>query len=138
MPDERLEQIKERLAAATPGPWNVLYDDGSLHGTPEEYFVNFDAHRDTTNIDRPADAAFIANAPSDIAYLLAEVERLRAALVPLKASHDALIASVTPPNCVDVPSDEYDALFSEWHAATRSCIAALAADAADDSARGDQ
>lgn len=65
-------------------------------------------------------------------------ERLRAALVPLKASHDALIASVTPPNCVDVPSDEYDALFSEWHAATRSCIAALAADAADDSARGDQ
>lgn len=65
-------------------------------------------------------------------------ERLRAALVPLKASHDALIASVTPPNCVDVPSDEYDALFSEWHAATRSCIAALAADAADDSARGDR
>lgn len=74
MPDQRLQEIKERLAAATPGPWNVLYDDGSLHGTPEEYFVNFDAHRDSTNIEREADAEFIANAPSDIAYLLDLVE----------------------------------------------------------------
>jgi len=74
--DERIKQIRERLEAATPGPWTVLYDDGSLHGTPEEWFVNFDAHHDTTNIDREPDAAFIANAPADIAYLLERVKTL--------------------------------------------------------------
>jgi hypothetical protein len=47
-----LDPIKARLAAATPGPW--------------VYSCN--------------DAYLIANAPTDLAALVAEVERLRAAI----------------------------------------------------------
>lgn len=50
MPD-RLNEIRARLDAATPGPYE-------WHGCP------------------PGDAAFLTNAPADIAWLLAEVERL--------------------------------------------------------------
>ena len=55
-----LEPIKERLAAATPGPWD-------FHIIPPEI----------GGMGTGADAEFIANAPEDIAALIAEVERLR-------------------------------------------------------------
>ena len=57
----RLEKIKARLAAATPGPWGL---DTQL------------------GIDDPAsaDTALVVHAPEDIAWLVARVERLEWAL----------------------------------------------------------
>lgn len=76
-----LQPIKARLAAATPGPWTaspnvqprgvaavaevntvLVLSSGPLYGSPAQ------------------DADLIANAPTDLAALVAEVERLRAAI----------------------------------------------------------
>jgi len=85
MNEERLQEIKARRAAITPGEWWVEY---------REYFVNDVAHYapvvTTSEIDIAdilhdpdaddtlnADAEFIANAANDIDALLAEIERLQ-------------------------------------------------------------
>lgn len=107
----RLDEIRARLAAATPGPWHwygntkvhslylatvhggrrcvmqfarwgmssaqpcfqsaahVMVDAKDLVTYEREY------RKDVADINHP-DAALIANAPTDIAFLLAEVERL--------------------------------------------------------------
>lgn len=74
--DERIEQIKIRLAEATPGPWEIDGGDGIcyLHGprSVDDSFIRTDLRRD---------AEFVASAPGDIAYLLAKVERLEAAQI---------------------------------------------------------
>lgn len=74
MPD-RLKEIRARLDAATPGPWDVdewtTTADVFASGAKSEPTV---AHR-----VRMSDADFIAHAPADIAWLLDEVERLRIA-----------------------------------------------------------
>lgn len=76
-----LQPIKDRLAAATPGPWTaspnvqplgvaavaevntvLVLASGPLYGSPMR------------------DASLIANAPTDLAALVAEVERLRGIL----------------------------------------------------------
>jgi hypothetical protein len=81
-----LEAIKARLAAASPGPWHHGSVDDRLHAV-------FDANADGEictlyDVDGegfPADAfqgdaanaELIAHAPTDLAALVAEVERLR-------------------------------------------------------------
>jgi hypothetical protein len=74
-----ITEIKKRLAAATPGPWQVLKErDGSVGVIQTSHIT-----RDVWSIPRTeADVEFIAAAPSDIAYLLAEVERLNGLLNP--------------------------------------------------------
>lgn len=75
-----LEPIKERLAAATPGPWFHRQVGGKFdwiadhrdHGQHRKIIVGKDALYGGT-----PDYAFIAHAPNDIALLMAEVERLR-------------------------------------------------------------
>jgi hypothetical protein len=76
-----LEPIKARLSAATPGPWKRYYAGIDLDGE-EMWYVGHNGG--TVTIDGVAgdipytpDAEFIAHAPSDIAALVAEVERLR-------------------------------------------------------------
>ena len=80
MTKEQLAEIKARLAAATPGPW-----DTSPH-VPHAVFVaarGEDGSRrhivaaGPTSIGTPEDAAFIAHAPEDIGAMLAEIERLQ-------------------------------------------------------------
>ena len=61
-----LEDIKKRLEAATPGPWEISCD--TLVMAEDIYITEIDSHGD--------DAELIANAPTDIAWLIAEVERL--------------------------------------------------------------
>ena len=94
---DRLEEIRARAEAATPGPWRwrgLLAAKGSEQtyaGYPQRVFgrntdpvdtspaliaETFDGHSDTA----PPNADFIAHAREDIPYLLAEIERLRAAL----------------------------------------------------------
>ncbi|MNI26719.1 hypothetical protein D3C73_804300 [compost metagenome] len=83
--NERIQEIKERHAAATPGPWRTFVKDNFVNEdnyrtiiagvgfySPPKY-VGFGCDLYISE----ADAELIANAPSDIAYLLSEVERLQ-------------------------------------------------------------
>jgi hypothetical protein len=93
-PSLDIAAIRKRLEAATPGEWK------HYHGKLREQFptiineVQFDDGRNAGSIihwsgfdgcsvgneKRKANADFIAAAPTDIANLLSEVEKLRAAL----------------------------------------------------------
>lgn len=78
MTDERLAAIRARLDAATPGPWLIKADQPY----PQRICANDDglvliAETFTDPAWPPADADLIANAPTDLADLIAEVERLR-------------------------------------------------------------
>ncbi len=83
---QRIEAIRARLAAATPGPWVVEHDRNDqpniYPADDHDRWIALLPHQCVTAIERMAnaDAAFIANSPTDIADLLAEVERLRSAL----------------------------------------------------------
>lgn len=88
---ERVDQIRERLNNATPGPWTpdvevrgdcvVWGPDGQFianhqaapHWTPD---VNGRKRAVAFDVDR-RDCDFIANARTDVEWLLAEVARLR-------------------------------------------------------------
>lgn len=84
MTDIDLAPIKERLAKATPGPWRVWRDPDptKVRATAVETAwchgdIEGDTELITDYLPTDADATFIANAPEDIAALVAEVERLR-------------------------------------------------------------
>lgn len=91
MTDEELAEIKGRFAAITEWPWIVFCRTGVGHRmgiTNKRLFDDDDAPEvldvvelgeDAGGIKSEADAAFIANAPTDIARLLAEVRRLNKA-----------------------------------------------------------
>ena len=67
----RLDEIRERLDAATPGPW-VRND--------EEFYARICAkeYADIAHVGRANDSDFIAHAREDIPWLLGEVARLTA------------------------------------------------------------
>lgn len=81
----RLAALRSNLAAATPGPWEfdsycrVLAP--MAHLDDAEHYGNIVAwvpawHGDTACKPHDDNAELIANAPADLAWLLAEVERL--------------------------------------------------------------
>jgi hypothetical protein len=105
-----LEPIKNRLAAATPGPWHSCPDDGcKCHAVmcndypvanvvkgkwgddfpsiriigdtsldlKAEAFMDQITYGEVSEQEAMANRAFIREAPTDIAALIAEVERLR-------------------------------------------------------------
>jgi hypothetical protein len=92
MPDARFNQIRDREAAATPGPWETpgpdtigqwMISDGewtvaeaSAYSHNDPYSSKPDA-RGPGYIDSDANAAFIAHARQDVPDLLAEIELLR-------------------------------------------------------------
>jgi hypothetical protein len=106
MTDERLAEIEARAAAATPGPWDaggpvkresitkVLTGGGGPNGLSREVWEVGAAgdlvppgiavvNRYTNgggSWEARANAEFIAHARQDVAELIAEVRRLRAAL----------------------------------------------------------
>lgn len=74
-----LEPIKARLAAATPGPWETYkprINTAVITTDENQYITAYVAER----VRETADAEFIAFAPTDIAALVEEVERLCLAL----------------------------------------------------------
>lgn len=80
----RLAEIEKRLREATPGPWEGHISDGSLRGPcgPIAYM------RATCVTDQwCGDIELIANAPSDLAYLLS---RLKLAEEVVEAAREAL------------------------------------------------
>lgn len=81
--NDRIQKIKKRLAEATPGPWESVvgsYNETIIVGQKGTVMsfggtVAFESFKgDEPNDD---DEKFITWAPSDIAYLLSEVERLQ-------------------------------------------------------------
>lgn len=87
----RLDEIRARLAAATPGPWHSVWDDdadGDAYSTPTIYTTAEGVPEDDRGVvccmyydgdlvgATEPNAALIASAPDDLAFLLAEVERL--------------------------------------------------------------
>lgn len=85
-PDPRLNEIQDRLDAATPGPWAV--DElGDVETVPEFDLHRFDIMPDTiarTEL-RKEDGAFIAAAPADVRYLLTELRTAHEALERVEA-----------------------------------------------------
>ncbi len=92
MTPEQLLAIRERLDAATPGPWEAgtascCPDMGWVEGPKGAVCPQFTATKVTHSLDAN-DAELIANAPTDLRALLDEVERLT-------AERDALLAEKT-------------------------------------------
>ena len=84
----REKRIRERLAAATPGPWDQYGTHvGSVAGyicaaaEPSGRYVPSDFRPVELNSERFAEAAanahLIANAPSDLTFLLSVIDDLR-------------------------------------------------------------
>ena len=80
----RLAEIRQRLEAATPRPWRLAIACDE-HGEDESLAVVRAGYADIATATN-ANAAFIANAPDDIADLLAEVERLTGVVEALEVS----------------------------------------------------
>lgn len=79
-PVDRLNEIRARLANATPGPWRTEYvygiDSGDVF-SPGEALPMATAFAFT-------DAEFIAAAPADVGWLLKHVEQLQAEIRSLQ------------------------------------------------------
>lgn len=89
MTEEQLAAIKARAEAATPGPWQRVtpYGIGVESGNgPVPLKVAWAAQEN--------DAAFISAAREDVPALLAEVERLRAAVGRLREGEEWFITHI--------------------------------------------
>ncbi|WNX84351.1 hypothetical protein RWV98_17520 [Agathobaculum sp. NTUH-O15-33] len=92
--DNRIQQIKERLRATTPGAWKVWFSDTERFSPtmPDEdpcittesgdYIAQttYDGLSDTCRPTMYADAEFIAHAKEDIEYLINQITNLEIAL----------------------------------------------------------
>lgn len=79
------QAIRARLAAATEGPWTVDDDDPEYIIFPEKggydgLVIAKVADQDGALFPVEHNGQFIAHAPTDIAALLAEIDRLRGEL----------------------------------------------------------
>lgn len=88
--DEQLDSIRARLAAATEGPWTVDDDDPEYIVFPEKggydgLVIAKVVDQDEALFPVEHNGQFIAHAPTDLAALLAEVERLRDELAKARA-----------------------------------------------------
>ena len=72
---ERIAQIRARVEAATPGPW-VTWPDGTEESVEAVAVGRFVCHLNSNMRQFREDAALIANAPADLAYLLERVAAL--------------------------------------------------------------
>lgn len=84
-PAARIAEIRERMAAATPGPW-ALYraPEEPSEGWPVAQFRGWTVMSPPMHCDslgsQHADAALIANAPDDLRFLLGELDKARGLL----------------------------------------------------------
>ncbi len=80
-----LKAIRERVAAASNGPWRQEY--GWNNGGMATGYFYIPEHNGGAKVEMLADdTAFIAHARQDIPALLAEVERLTALLARVRAT----------------------------------------------------
>jgi hypothetical protein len=85
---DRLDAIQKRKDAATEGPWRTWKDDGGRRGSAVETAWAYDADGADTELITDwcstADAEFIANAPTDIRFLLDLARKQQAALAEVE------------------------------------------------------
>jgi len=88
MDEQRIQEIKARLQATTPGAWKVQFarderfdvecpeDDPIIEAESGQYIaqITYDQLSYTCRPTMYADAEFIAHAKEDIAYLLRQLE----------------------------------------------------------------
>lgn len=88
--EERLQEIEERCAAATPGPWYVdgCYSSNTNIRTegPGWPLCSMSSLRE----NRMENAIFIAHARADVPALVAEVWRLKAKIEEIEKENDEL------------------------------------------------
>ena len=82
---DRIDAIRDRLAKATPGPWETVPTTGNAVASPDGdgYWTDV-----ADRIESEPDADLIANAPADLAYLLAELDKAWAASVVHVSHYD--------------------------------------------------
>jgi len=98
--DPRIDEIRERLDKATPGPWHLhSQEGGDIHDitgrVDDEHGVIIYAECESS------DADLIANAPADLAWCLRKIERLSAKLAMV-----SLIVDDEPDSCPEHPDDD--------------------------------
>lgn len=121
--EERFKAIRERLEAATPGPWEVAsLADGENRPAVAEVIDGdhtiFPVQRLTAEVlaERiEADEQFIANAPTDIAFLLD-------ALAQVEAERDALREALD--DLASLLDRVYRGAMGLWKHGSMSCGAA--------------
>jgi hypothetical protein len=84
---DRLAEIAARLQAAAKGPWTVEAHQPTLTRRVVSYDGMLDANLGYLGNCNQADAAFIANAPDDIQWLLDRVRELEATVAELTAEN---------------------------------------------------
>ena len=111
--DQRIKEIRERLEAATPGPWYkgdkwepayeyghgnmVLYEESPGYCASicrQDVYTPSDNHPDAYDRQVYANIRLIANAPADIAYLL---EALASEKIKTAALKNAILAKMEKP-----------------------------------------
>lgn len=80
MTDDELNAIEQRANAATPGPWVDTDPRHIRHAEPNIYAGDYEV-ADVYDNNGCDDSSFIAHARQDIPALIAEIRRLRAALL---------------------------------------------------------
>jgi hypothetical protein len=98
-----LDPIKDRLSAATPGTWHpVEFPAAKYVGVTAEHWDGCDmgyhvcSTEDCDPEDAVPNATFIAHAKADVEALVAEVERLRAAVERHRREAQAVNILVEP------------------------------------------
>ena len=83
---DRVDAIRARLNAATPGPWEfvpgrfggIKYTFTGWDGEPAQDYVISETYDGELVGERPGNAELIANAPADLAWLLEQLEAAQA------------------------------------------------------------
>ncbi|MNH75626.1 hypothetical protein D3C73_278730 [compost metagenome] len=102
--NDRIQEIKQRQAEATPGPWThsrlapgyVVTDDDKFDvvASVVEYRENGTIESKFCGDKSLANREFIAHAPDDIAYLLSVVERLQTENEQLSNEMDSMMVTL--------------------------------------------
>jgi hypothetical protein len=125
MTTDRVDAIRSRLSAATPGPWELdsfddpresrtftAVDDEPLVCSTTRYDADYERFEDFDDerflAQREADGQLVANAPADLAWLLEENARLTAELDKETQKREALQSACA--TMAQVGSGERDTL----------------------------
>ncbi len=94
--EKRLAEIRARLAAATPGPWDVLKSTG-----PDEVWEIGPIHstRDGALDARDADVDFMVHAVDDIPWLIDELNRAMRVTDAYRRAYTELIETIGSCSC---------------------------------------
>lgn len=114
MTSEQLAEIKARLEKATPGPWT--YKGGILGNKYLDQnpgiFLDRSIEPPINNIE------FISHAPTDIAALVAEVERLRAFI---DVQERIVFAQLSDVNALKAQNEKYRAALEHISTIAQPC-----------------